>query len=245
MINKIFLALCLISPSVAMAAPEIKGSPEEVEQYLSNIPKLISITESADKIAVSKQARMSLLVNTGAKKLSKALQENYDVRSSLRKQLNDLGVKDASIDESKFSSTPEYGMFGDEPKAYGVSNVVSVLLSSEQQMISIANIADGNLHIRYLSTKPMVLEKEKIEKELLDQAMQKAKAKAAKFQRDLGVTLIPVNIIESTTGLFNESVVDQRRKEKLVSSSYNVKRDVFGSKKLSVAVTIQYKLISN
>lgn len=244
MLNKICLALCLIAPSIAMAAPEIKGSPEEIGQYLSGIPKVVSINASADQMIASNEARMSLLVNTGSKKLSDALKKNYDTRNNLKKQLKALGIKDSSINESKFSSTPEYGMFGDEPKSYNVSNVISVSLSSEEQMISIAGISDGNANIRYLSTRPMTLDKEKIQAELFSKAIQKAKDKASKYESELNVTLVPVNIQENTMGVFDENLNQQKRMSKISSLSYG-KENAFGSKKLNVSVTIQYKLMPN
>ncbi|RVU86513.1 DUF541 domain-containing protein [Leucothrix sargassi] len=248
MLQKVCATLCLITPMIlaptAMATPEIKGSPEEIQQYLTGIPKVISVTASSDQIVESNEARMSLLVNTESKKLSDALKKNYEVRKSLRKQLNALGVSDSNINESKFSSTPEYGMFGDEPKSFGVSNVISVLLSSEEQMISVAGISDNDANIRYLSTKPMLLDQDAVMAELLEKAMQKAKEKAATYQKALNVTLVPVEVLDSTYGAPEPDVNPQSRMSK-VSSYSNNKPDSFGSTKLHATVTIRYKLLAN
>ena len=245
MIKQLTLALCLITPSITLAAPNISGQPDDIKQFLSGIPKEITITGSADQVVTSKEARISLMVKTEAKKLSSALKENYDVRVSLREQLIDLGVKASSINESKFSSTPAYGMFGDEPKSYSVNNVVSVLLSSEQQMIAIASIADNNASIRYLSTKPMLLDKEAVQKALMSKAMSSAKAKAAIYQSEFNVTLVPVKIMESVSGMGQQHLPNLESKRRLVSSYASDKPTSFGSQTLSAAVTIEYKLLPN
>ena len=242
MMKHVFLALCLFSSSAAMAAPEIKGSPDELQAYLTAIPKVISISASAEKVLVSSEALMTLSVKTEAKKISEALQTNYDIRANLRKALIELGIKESNISESKYSSTPEYGMFSDEPKSYTVSNVVSVKLMSEEQMIAVSEVADNNDKIRYLSTKATLLEKEKIRAELVSKAMTSVKAKASIYEDELNVKLVAVEVNEVVQNFIANS--PRYNKSSKILSSAGI-GGVFESKELSLDLTVKYQLYPN
>jgi len=240
----------LFCSSMALASPEIKGTPEVIEGYLNGLPKIISINANAEEVVSSSKARIKLLVETEAKALAEALRENYSIRANIRKKLKDLGIEPKDINESKFSSTPEYGLFGDAPKSYNVTNTLSVLVDSEEKMISVANISDLNKNVRYLSSKPQMLEQEKNYSTLLLKALQLAKEKANLYQKELNVKLVPVYFDENATGTVDYQQDKMSRKgmiQKSITStsSYSGKAASFGETKLSIHVSIRYKVFPN
>lgn len=243
--KKLLLSLSIFCSFIVTAAPEIKGSPEEIEQYLDAIPKTISISGRAERVLNSTKAKINLSVKTESKSLADALKQNYKIRAGIRKKLLELGIVKSDINESKFSSTPEYGIFGDEPKSYTVSNVLLVLVSSEEQMISVADLSDKDKSIRYLSSKPTIVGEDKIKDELVLEALQSAKEKAQLFEDELDVELVPVQFSESATNVTDQNVMPQSR-SKVVSSviSYD-KPNGFGEQKLSMTISLTYKLIPN
>ena len=230
--------------SFVLATPEIKGDPAEIETYLMGIPKIISITAQADEVASSSKARIWLSVETEAKALSKALQQNRDIRIQIRKKLADIGITGKEVSESKFSSTPEYGFFGDLPKSYKVNNTLSVLVDSEEKMIGVANISDLQKGVRYLSSKPELVNKDEIYRELTEKALNIAKEKVELYQQKLGVKLVPVYFDESVGGIPVERKRERRALKKSLSSSlYEADAEAsFGSSKLSLVMTIQYRV---
>ena len=99
-------------------ATEIKGTPEELRQFLHPMPAIISLTANVERRVYADQAIVSIIVKTEEKTLSKAMQENTKLRDSLRNNLVTAGVSEKDIQNSKFSSSPQFGWFGDEPKSF-------------------------------------------------------------------------------------------------------------------------------
>ena len=238
--------LLLVCTQFVFATPEIKGSPGEIKQYLNGIPKVISIRVQADEVVSSQQARIRLLVETESKALSDALRQNQAIRKIIRKKLLGFAIKPDEINESKFSSTPEYGFFGDLPKSYHVSNTLSVLVDSEEKMIAVASIADTEKQVRYLSSKPEIVGKDKIYQKLTDKALQLAKAKADLYQQQLAVKLVPVFVEENTQSVIAQTRLAQDKSLKRGMSSvayFNpTATSSFGESKLSVNALVQYKV---
>ena len=244
--KKLFFIFALFNSGFVLASPELKGTPEVIEQYLNALPKIITIQASADKVVSSNKARIKLLVETNAKGLADALQKNYNIRVNVRKKLKEIGIDASSINESKFSSTPEYGIFGDMPKSYNVTNTLSILVNSEVQMISVANISDTNKNVRYLSSRPEMLGQDKSYNELLKKAIQAAKEKAELYQQALNIKLVPVYFDENAMGVTELDKISKRGI--LKKSSYSSVTSSpgfaanFGETKLSVQIRIKYKV---
>jgi uncharacterized protein YggE len=249
--KKLLFILFVVFSQFVSAAPEIKGNPEEIEQYLSGIPRIIAISDQSDKVVSANKARIRLAVRTEAKALADALGQNRKIRAAIRKKLAEIGIKPDEINESKFSSTPEYGMFSDTPKSYKVNNTLSVLVDSEDKMIAVANLSDLDEHVRYLSSKPEIENKENVYKELSKKVLQNIKDKAEFYQQQLGVKLVPVYLVENAVGRpdqeqFQDKLSQRGAFTKSIGASVASYRSValtsFGETKLSLAMTIQYKV---
>ncbi len=250
--KKLLSILLVVLSQLVAASPEIKGNPEEIERYLNGIPKIIAITDQADKVVSANKARIRLAVETEAKALADALGQNRNIRMAIRKKLAEIGIKAGEINESKFSSTPEYGIFSDMPKSYKVNNTLSVLVDSEDQMIEVANISDLDKHVRYLSSKPEIENKENVYKGLSEKVLQKVKAKAEIYQQQLGIKLIPVYLAENAVRRLNQEQFQDKLSQRgsfqksIVSSGGSYAGDSavtsFGETKLSLSMTIQYKV---
>ncbi len=246
---KIVLFLLLLSVSFsAVATPEIKGTPGEIGQYLNGIPKIITINAQADQLVSSKKARIKLSIETEAKTLADALRQNRSIRQTIRKKLLALSINPDQINESRFSSTPEYGFFGDLPKSYTVNNTLSVRVDSEQKMIAVAQIADTTRQARYISSTPEIEDKEAVYTALSQKALQKAKQKAELYQQQLGIKLVPVFVNEEKAGQMPRPQIAQKRRfDKSMGSTSYFEADSkavasFGETRLSVIATIQYKV---
>jgi len=244
----IIFSLVILNP--VLASPEIKGTPEELKQYLTSIPKVITIEENTERLVVSQRARVKLLVETDSKLLSEALKNNFSIRKLAKENLAKLGISKSMVSESKFSYTPEYGLFSDLPKSYTVKNILSIVVTSEEQLISIANISDTNNKIRYLSVKPMIADKDKIYAELHKKALDLVKEKALFYESRLGLKLVPIFVDDAKSNVLEQNRIGNRSsfKKSIVSSTssgYTKSNQSFGEEKLKVSVLVNYKVLSN
>lgn len=236
-------AICL--SHFSFAGTEIKGEPKELEEYLNGIPKTITLDVSVNEKMTSNKALIKLVVETKDSELSSALEENAKTRAKVRKELIVSGVKPEAISESKFSSTPEYGFFGDSPKSYKVSNVISVLVESEEQMVQVASISDDKDSVRYVSSKAEFGEREKLKAQLLEKALVLVKAKAKIYENSLGVKLSPIYFEESMSGGHEKIAMPRIQASKLSSyvlpetRGHNVS---FGEMKFTLTLIVKYKL---
>ncbi len=241
--NKVLLVLGFLVMHQAFASPEIKGAPEEIEQYLTGIPKVVSLTGLAEKKIHSDEARIKLLVVTSSKNLADALKQNYTIRTKTKETLLKLGISKDSVSESKFSSTPEYGLFGDLPKSYRVSNILSIVVKSEEQFISVVNIADIHDKIRYLSAKPIITGEKSIRKALVEKALDEAKQKALIYETQLGVSLVPVFFEEVSANITAYEKTAYRAPLKSVSSALTKLKRSMGENKLTVSIRVKYNVL--
>jgi len=154
--------------SVCLAQPELKGSPEELRQFLVQ-KKIVTLHSLADERAYSDRAVVGLVVTTESKQLSKSMTENRELRKKLAEFLVASGVSLKNIKSSKFSSSPQYGWFGSAPSSYKVINRLSITINDEQ-------------HLEKVKTK--ALESILKQKEL--------------YETRLGVTLTALNIRDSS-----------------------------------------------
>ena len=114
----LLLFVSLILAQHALAAPELKGSADELADYLQGVVKTVTLSAQAKQALSLDKAVITLVVGTEANLLSDALKENLSIRQQLRSTLEASGIPKKHIRESRFSSTPEYGIFGDRPKSY-------------------------------------------------------------------------------------------------------------------------------
>lgn len=244
--KKILVLICLVFSARIVAEPEFKGTPEELSAYLNSVSKIVAVSATATKKIASNEAIVTLLVKTEDSSLASALASNSKIRANIRHQLGSVGIEPSNIRESKFSSVPEYGFFGEEPKAYTVSNVLSVVVASEAQMISVAKVSDKNKNVRYLSSKAKEGDRSKIKALLLKQALSIADEKVSIYEQELGVKLTPVAFNEASTRLMESAPVLMRARKAQVSSdsAEAPSHASFGEAEFTLTIQVKYKLTS-
>ncbi len=241
--KQIFAVILISISSIVFAEPKIEGTVSELKEYLEGVTELVYVEGSATSKVSSDRAVIKLLIWSESPSLAKALSSNSKIRKSVRSQLRGAGIDDKNVKEFKFSSTPEYGLFGDEPKSYKVENILSVVVESEEQMVKVASISDNEKNIRYVSSNAEVGDKEKIRADLLNKALSNAKKKASLYESQLGVRLTVVSFKESSFKTIEIQEVSSVRKGKMASySSGSASSSQFGESKFTMAVTVKYRL---
>lgn len=120
-----FIVLFIILTINIQAQVELKGNKTSLLEVLDQNQVIDVKAEVREKIP-AKKAIMKLFIETEDEKLAKALSSNSKIRANFKKNLAKLGIINKSIKETKFSSTPSYGLFSTTPSDYKVSNILLV-----------------------------------------------------------------------------------------------------------------------
>ncbi|WP_317932100.1 SIMPL domain-containing protein [Halioxenophilus sp. WMMB6] len=205
----------------SFAAAELTGSAEELRSFLHPNEKLVSLAGDAEQKAYSDEALVSMVVSTKAKQLAEALEANARLRDSMRAQLLAGGIAADDINNSQFSSSPQYGWFGKTPSSFEVANRVVVRITHEQQLQLLAEVADQHSEIDLADTEFKHSKKEHFLQLVKQTALDKVLVEKALYEKNLGVKLTPVNFREerllthATPGarMLEEIVVTARRRD--------------------------------
>lgn len=103
MLRHALLTLLLV-PAVLPAAPELKGDPEELTQYLLDEKRVVSITAHGVSKVQADRIIVTLRVKTKESAFVAALKSNRQVRTKLSQQLQQAGITPDRISAAKFSS---------------------------------------------------------------------------------------------------------------------------------------------
>jgi hypothetical protein len=194
--NKLLLLCCVIVPCVVHAQPELKGSPDELSQYLLDEKKLVTLVGVGEQRVEADTARVYLLVKTKDGKFHDALEKNKSLRSAIKKKLETAAIGADRIIFSKFSSVPGYGWFGDKPTSYEVSNEINVSISKEDEMLVIAEIIDTMPAVFFGRTEIKHSKKSEAKAAALEKSLQDVSTKKLQYEKSLGIKLFPVRIVE-------------------------------------------------
>ena len=227
--NITFGFVLLVLSSICLAKPEVKGNPEDLRAFLHPSGQVVTITRTAEERYYSDMAIVSLVVTTEHKRLSDAIGMNSAQRNVIIKQLMGVGIDAEHIKTSRFSTSPQYGWFGDKPSSYKFVNRMAISIFDEGHLKEIASVADANEEIEFSGTLFEHTKKDEVLSKLRNQALEKVLAQKAFYEEALGVKLTPTNFrdadvhYEGTEGAvaLNYAVLkaDQRGSSKSYSSS--------------------------
>lgn len=186
-------AMVSVAPTWVGAQTELKGSPEELRNFLHPQENRVTLRAEAEEVAFSDQAIISLVVKTEGKQLAVAIQDNADIRNDIRTALLDAGIENKHINNSKFSTSPQYGWFGKEPDSFKVVNRVAITINREQHLKTVAALADKHSEISLASTEFKHSQKDDYLTRVKEQALTKIMLQKNLYEDSLNVTLVPVN----------------------------------------------------
>lgn len=206
--------LLSIGAMTAQAAPEIKGTPDELRQLVHPVENRVMISGEAQEKAYTDKAIVSVVVTTEEKQLAKSLAANAALRSSIQQQLLKAGIAADAIKSSKFSTSPQYGWFGSKPDSYKVVNRMAITISEEKHMEAIATAADAHKEIEVSSTEFEHTQKDEFDQKVKAAALAKIMATKKNYEKTLGITLKPVAIRDSR--IFQRASVGARGVEEVL-----------------------------
>lgn len=219
------------------AETELKGSPQELKSFLHPDVNKISITEDAEEIAFKDEAVLSLLVTTKDDKLSVSLSKNAKVRADISSTLIASDIPQKNIKNSKFSTSPDYGWFGDKPDSYEVSNTVTVVINNEAGLQSIAKIVDTYDEVTLISTEYRHSEKEAYEQKVKEKALSKVLKQKEFYAKNLGLTLKAISF-------YDHSSFDNDDIERIEVTGSRLKRNSYSSGKSHAPAKVSFEKVT-
>ncbi len=189
----LMLALSVSATGTLSAAPKLEGSPEELRAFLHPQKHMVTLSDMAEKSAWTDKATINIVVSTEKSKLADAMAENAQVRQRIRAKAISLGVPEERIKNARFSSTPQYGWFGEKPSSFKVVNRVAVEIDNEQQMQGLAQLADAEKTMEFGNVEFEHRDKERFQREVKQEALDKITKQKTFYEKSLGVKLVPVS----------------------------------------------------
>jgi uncharacterized protein YggE len=178
-------------PCAVSGAPELKGSPEELSAFLQQPLPTVNIVGRAEESAYADKAKITLIITTEDKLMATALTTNGTVRESITKQFVAAGIPEDSINTSKFSTSPQYGWFGEKPKSYEVVNRMQVEVDNEAHLKVVAESADSNPEVDFVDIEFEHTGRKALQQQVLDKAVADVMQQKAFYEEQLGLTLRP------------------------------------------------------
>lgn len=190
------IATLLLIPGWLMAETELKGSPEELRQFLHPVENTVTLTGTHEETAFSDKAIVSLIITTEADRLGVSMEANANLRTTVSQSLLNAGVAAAEINTSKFSSSPQFGWFGNKPRSFEVVNRMSVGITDEAHLQLLANLTDDNDEVVMAGMEFEHTAKDEFQNKVKATALDKALAQKTAIEEQLGVELIPIGLNE-------------------------------------------------
>ncbi len=178
----------------ANAEPEIKGTPSELQLFLHPQGSIVTLKGEGKETAFSDKAIINLIITTKAKKLADALNLNTTLKNKIIQIFIDAGIKDADINTSKFSTSPQFGWFGKEPKSYEIVNRLAVGIYTSDQMQAVATVTDQHPEIQLSGTEYEHTKKTEFEEKVKQKALDDVMKQKTKYEKALGFKLIPIRL---------------------------------------------------
>ncbi len=199
--NKL-LSLSLAAAAVAslagfshssLAQAQLSGTPDELREFLHPRPNTVNITGEGELTAYKDTAKVSLMVTSDERSLSQAMEVNQALRLELIQGFVAAGIPADAINNSKFSSSPQFGLFGRNPNSFEVSARMEVEVNSEEHLQLLAAAADEHEEVEFESTAFEHSEEDAFEEQVREMALQDVMAQKAYYESSLGLELKAIN----------------------------------------------------
>ncbi len=175
------------------AQTQLSGTPDELREFLHPRPNTVNINGEGELTAYKDVAKISLLVTTEERTLSRAMEVNQAMRLELIQQFVAAGVPQEDINNSKFSSSPQFGFFGRNPNSFEVSARMEIEVNSEEHLQLLAAAADENEEVEFESTEFEHSDEDAFEDRVREIALEDVMAQKAYYESNLGLQLKAIN----------------------------------------------------
>jgi len=242
-LTHLWLSALVLTPILALAEPEIKGTPSELAQVINGIRKNIVISGEAEVRLPASRAIVNLTVVTENASLQEALRANADARARVSASLKQEGIAPEKIQAARFSSTPKFGLWGNKAKSYRVENAMRISVQEERELRSVAKVVDTMAEVSFAGVEFEYADRETAKAKAIAQACDQAESRKKIYEEHLNLQLTPVRFSEDSVAA-NETTAPARRE----SDGYSLSRastteeapSSFGEMVFTAKVAVEY-----
>tara|TARA_B110000858_G_scaffold197470_2_gene259228 strand:+ start:45593 stop:46447 length:855 start_codon:yes stop_codon:yes gene_type:complete len=177
----------------SLAQAQLSGTADELREFLQPRPNTVNINGEGELTAYKDVAKISLMVTSDERSLSQAMESNQALRLELIQEFVAAGIPAADINNSKFSSSPQFGLFGRNPNSFEVSARMEIEVLSEEHLQLLAAAADQHDEVEFESTAFEHSEEDAFEDQVQEIALQDVMAQKLYYENSLGLKLKPIN----------------------------------------------------
>ena len=177
----------------SLAQAQLSGTPDELREFLYPRPNTVNINGEGELTAYKDTAKVSLIVTSEERSLSQAMKVNQALRLELIQEFVTAGIPTDAINNSKFSSSPQFGLFGRNPNSFEVSARMEIQVTREEHLQLLAAAADEHDEVVFESTAFEHSEEDDFEDQVREIAVQDVMAQKANYESSLGLELKAVN----------------------------------------------------
>ncbi len=229
--------------NAVFAEPEIKGTPNELSEYLKTLPETVVISTEATYEVQADSAVAIISVITENASLKKSLEQNQNLRNQIIAKLRNSGIGIQKITGTKFSSTPKHSILSKKPTSYIVENILKIVVSNDKEFQLVADIMDSNKEVYYRELKFEHTDREKHRLKVLDKAFDNIQEKKNLYEKRLGVTLTPKRFFDQKAPeyVLNEELRYKKSEyASKISSSTSGATPIFGELIYKASLNVEY-----
>ena len=135
----------------SLAQAVLSGTPGELREFLYPGPNTVNINGEGELTANKDTAKVSLMVSSDERSLSQAMEVNQALRLELLQEFVASGITQEDINNSKFSSSPQFGLFGRNPNSFEVSARMEIQVTNEKHFHLLNTAADEHDEVDFES----------------------------------------------------------------------------------------------
>jgi uncharacterized protein YggE len=184
-------SLLLCASALSSAQPTLSGSPDQLREFLYPRPNTVNINGEAELTAYKDVAKVSLLVVTEARNLADSMSANEELRQGLIERFVAAGIPREDINNARFASSPQNGLFG--RNSFAVTARLEVSVQSESHLQLLAAAADSADEVTLQSTEFEHSEEDAFEDRVRELALADVMEQKAFYEQQLGLRLRAVN----------------------------------------------------
>ena len=153
----------------------------------------MNINGEGELTANKDTAKVSLIVSSDERSLSQAMEVNQALRLELLQEFVASGITQEDINNSKFSSSPQFGLFGRNPNSFEVSARMEIQVTNEKHLQLLATASDEHDEVDFESTAFEHSEEDDFEDQVREIALQDVMAQKGCYESSLGLELKAIN----------------------------------------------------
>jgi len=194
----VYLFILLLITNISFSS-NFYGVPAEKRDFISHpdddLTYVVLVGDAIEKVN-SDIAIVDVLITTNDSKLSESMERNNAIKDEFINKLINNKIGEDNINQSKFSSSPQSGWFGN--KSFEVINKASITIKNSNLLNIIASIVDKYDEINIIDISFKHSKKDEYKVMVIEKAIADAIIKKEMYEKSLDVKLDVISFYDTS-----------------------------------------------